>query len=256
MISTAVANPIRQTSVFQIVESDALRQDPGGRTELKFALSQADPAKLRRLLEGNCRRLLHDGPVSSVCSVYFDDAQLSTCRANLIGVGLRRKVRLRWYDTPLPPSDFFLEVKWRKHRVTGKHRLRLRSQQPLAELSYAQIRQNLDMLIPEPLAPDWLQYNEPTALVRYSREHFTSDDGLRLTLDYNISYYDQTGRHAISTAFPHRHEGLVVLEGKVPVGREAELRRWLFPFAARVSRCSKYVHACSRLGLIRGMESY
>ena len=40
----------------------------------------------------------------------------------------------------------------------------------------------------------------------------------------------QTGRRTISTAFPRRLEGLVVLEGKTPLGKEAELRSWLHPF--------------------------
>ena len=75
-----------------------------------------------------------------------------------------------------------------------------------------------------------MTYTEPIVIVQYNREHFATDDGLRLTLDYDLSYYDQTGRSMISTTFPNRLEGLLVLEGKTPVGREGELRRWLHPF--------------------------
>ena len=70
--------------------------------------------------------------------------------------------------------------------------------------------------------------------MQYQREHFASDDGaLRVTLDYNITCYDQTGKGSISTSFPRRLERLVVIEGKTPIGREGELRRLFYPFRAR-----------------------
>jgi len=169
----------------------------------------------------------------------------------LDGQRRRRKLRLRWYDSLQPGPDFYLEVKWRDNRVTGKHRLQMRSSEPLSSLSYHGIRQRLEGLVPEPLQRDLLRFSEPILIVQYQREHFATDDGLRITLDYGITYYDQRGKHRISTAFPRRLEGLIVLEGKTPVGREAELRRWLHPFAPRATRCSKYVHGCSLLGHIR-----
>ena len=42
------------------------------------------------------------GEVSLVSSIYFDDDQLNSCRESLAGVNRRTKVRLRWYDRPLP----------------------------------------------------------------------------------------------------------------------------------------------------------
>ena len=109
-------------------------------------------------------------------------------------------------------------------------------------------------MIPDYLVRDLVTNSEPIVIVQYNREHFATDDGLRITLDYDLTYYDQMGRKLISTSFPRRLDGLVVLEGKTPVGREAELRRWLHPFSPRVGRCSKYVHGCCQLGLIRESE--
>jgi hypothetical protein len=95
------------------------------------------------------------------------------------------------------------------------------------------------------------KFCEPTVLVKYHREHFTSADGaLRATVDYDVCYFDQTGKQFITTSFGRRHEGLVVLEGKTPVGRERELRKLVHPLGARVGRCSKYVYGCQMLGLI------
>ena len=115
-------------------------------------------------------------------------------------------------------------------------------------------RRGLEEVIPESLKRDLLKFSEPIVIVQYNREHFATDDGLRITLDYDLTYYDQTGRQMISTSFPRRIEGLIVLEGKTPVGREGELLRWLHPLSPRVVRCSKYIHGCCQLGLIRESE--
>ena len=121
-------------------------------------------------------------------------------------------------------------------------------------MTYQQIRRCLEEVIPEELQPDLLKFSEPIVIVQYNREHFVTDDGLRLTLDYDLTYYDQTCRQTISTSFPRCIEGLIVLEGKTPVGREAELSRWLHPISPRAVRCSKYIHGCCQLGLIRERE--
>jgi hypothetical protein len=70
-------------------------------------------------------------------------------------------------------------------------------------------------------------------------------------VDYNITYFDQTGKRRMNTSFGRSHDGLVVLEGKMAVGRESELRTLLHPFSARVGRSSKYVDGCLMLGMVR-----
>ena len=240
---------------FTVVDQTSQRQDLARRKEVKYAIVGADAGKLRSHLSINCRRQVHNGPVSTVRSIYFDDARLSACQANLDGVGIRNKLRLRWYDTLRPRRDAFLEIKWRDNRVTGKHRMQLQSVDPLHQLSYAQIMDGLHETVPEQYQHFLLRYNEPVAIVEYKREHFVSDDGsLRVTLDYDLTFYDQLGRQSISTDFACRMDDLVVLEGKLPVGRETDLRRLLQPFAARANRCSKYVHGCRLLGHIFGGE--
>ncbi len=237
---------------FEVIDAGASRADLTRRKELKFTLLQADVQKLRILLEGNARRQVHNHEVSVVNSVYFDDHQLSTCRANLDGLGRRNKVRLRWYDLPLPGQEFFFEIKWRENRVTGKHRFQVRANEPIGGMHYQAILANLAAALPQRCQSMLARYGEPTVLVRYRREHFVSHDrALRATVDYDICYFDQTGKRRITTSFARRHEGLVVLEGKTPVGRERELRRLLHPLGARVGRCSKYVYGCQMLGLVR-----
>ncbi|MEX2140698.1 MAG: polyphosphate polymerase domain-containing protein [Pirellulales bacterium] len=241
----------RLSTTFEVIDLGGARADLKRRKELKFTLPQADVQKLRVLLERNARRQVHNHEISTVHSVYFDDPQLSTCRANLDGLGRRIKVRLRWYDSPRPEQEFFFEIKWRENRVTGKHRFQVRASEAIGALSYQTILANLSSALPERCQSILARYCEPTVLVRYQREHFVSHDrGLRATLDYDVRYFDQRGKPFISTSFGRRHEGLVVLEGKTPVGREHDLRALLNPLGARVGRCSKYVYGCQMLGLV------
>lgn len=253
MIANSVP-ALQQHSSIEVIDVGACRTDLTSRRELKFVVSAAHLDPLRRLLEGNGRRQIFNGEVSLVHSLYFDDATLSACRANLNGLGRRRKLRLRWYDRPLPGNEAFLEIKWRDNRTTGKHRLCLRSGESLWTLPYRTILAQIAAAVPERYLPTLAQYSEPTLLVEYRREHFIAyERPLRVTLDYGVVYYDQTGKQRIWTSLGRRHEGLVVVEGKLPAGHEQDLRSFLHPFAARVDRCSKYVHGCQMLGLVRGM---
>ena len=82
---------------FHIIEDDAaLRAHLARRVEVKYPFPGGDIGKLRSVLASNCRRVAYNEAVSTVRSVYFDDGLMSACRANLDGVGSRRKVRIRW----------------------------------------------------------------------------------------------------------------------------------------------------------------
>lgn len=236
---------------FELIDDGESRSDLTVRRETKFPIDIADISLVRSLLQTNSRRLIHNEPVSTVRSIYFDDARLSACHANLDGMGLRRKLRLRWYDQLLPSRDLFLEVKWRNNRVTGKHRLQLRANREIGGSDYSELNRALIECAPDRLLPDLLSNPEPIAVVEYHREHFSSACGqLRITIDYDITFYRQLGLHRIRLEFPQRLPRIAVLEGKTPVGLERELRALLYPLTLRSGRCSKYVHACQQLGLV------
>ena len=154
-----------RTGAFHLVGEDVSRKDLAVRRETKCLLPNADVGKFRKLLEGNARRLIHNVPVSTVRSIYFDDVRLNDCQANLDGISPRRKVRLRWYDSLTPGDVLFFEVKWRDNRVTGKHRLELRTQRSVSKLTYRQLIDELiDVLPPQHMA-ELLRRWEPVVLV-------------------------------------------------------------------------------------------
>jgi hypothetical protein len=227
------------------------RPDLARRRELKYLLTGVDLEKVRRVLAVNCRPLVHRHPVSIVRSLYFDDMHLSACRANLEGLAHRQKLRLRWYDALTPGPDLFLELKWRANRITGKHRLPLQARVPIGEMRFRDLQRHLTDLAPPTWQRPLLSGVEPVLLVEYHREHYVSRyPGLRITLDYQFTYYEQLGKQSLNTSFPRRLPGHAVLEGKVPVGKEAELRQLLHPLALRVTRCSKYVLGCQHVGIV------
>jgi hypothetical protein len=240
-----------RTGAFHLVGEDVSRADLAVRRETKCVLQNADVGKFRKLLEGNARRLIHNEPVSTVRSIYFDDVRLSDCQANLDGISPRRKVRLRWYDSLTPGEVLFFEVKWRENRVTGKHRLELRARRGVGELTFRQLIDELIEVLPPEHVADLLRRSEPVVLVEYRREHFASADGrLRVTLDYDLAFYDQTGKRSISTSFPCRLPEMFVVETKGPEDCQREMKELLHPFAPRMGPCSKYVHGCCQLGLV------
>lgn len=236
---------------FHLVGEDASREDLAVRRETKYILPNADVGKFRKLLEGNARRLVHNEPVSTVRSIYFDDALLSDCQANLDGISPRRKVRLRWYDSLTPNDVLFFEIKWRENRAMGKHRLELRARQEVCELSYRKIFDELIDILPPQYIADLIKRSDPIVMVEYRREHFASADGrLRLTLDYDLAFYDQTGKRSISTSFQLPMPDMFVVEVKGPENCQQEVKELLYPFAPRMGPCSKYVHGCCQLGLV------
>ncbi len=239
----------------QVIANESSRSDLASRREVKFLFPQADVVKLRRLMACNGRRVVHQGPVSEVRSIYFDSPRLTACHANLSGVSQRRKARLRWYDAAVPGSEAYFEIKWRDNQLTGKYRLKMEASPPFSECSYTQIINGLLDALPADYVGRFLAGCDPVAIVEYRREHFVSHDGdLRATLDFDLAFYDQTGKQRINTSFARRLPEMVVLEVKAAPERVVELRELLFPLNPRVGRCSKYVHACRALGLIGSAE--
>lgn len=236
---------------FHLTEATSVDPTFAGRREVKYLLDRANLDLARELLESRFDRVVFNRPVSIVRSIYFDTHQLSTCYANLKGVGRRHKVRLRWYDQPLPDKDVYFEVKWRRNQVTGKFRSPLALQRPLKEISYQQLQQGLAAALPESSRVYAQLYDQPVVVVEYRREHFSCRDlGLRMTLDYDLVFYDMNGQVRPALGFGVPLPSLALIEAKSVPPAPRNLSRLLRPLAQRVSRCSKYVHGCAQIGRI------
>jgi hypothetical protein len=231
---------------------DSQKTDPTTkrRSEIKFLLPHADLGKIRSILEVNCRRIRHEGPMSLVSSLYFDDASLSAYRENLDGVGKRAKARLRWYDQRDQEGRFHFEVKRRTDLTMDKGRLAILSSVPLRSLTFQDILSELSAILPVKPRETLMRRPEPILISEYKREYFREyHSPVRITLDFDITYFDQSGRRRPGKKFGVRTPEWIIVEGKAPVGEELRLRRLLYPLQLRITRSSKYVMGCQRLGL-------
>ena len=225
------------------------------RRELKFALSHVDSDKLRTVLEVNCQRIFHRGPSTVVSTIYFDDPFLGACREHLDGAPRRAKVRLRWYDDDL--QSFFFEVKRREYAMVRKERLMIRSRVPLTAMSYEDIVAALHQVLPLPASEMLRSRAEAALITQYRREYFRSRGlSTRLTLDERIVSYSQIGLHQPNQRFGMKERELVILEAKVPENGGEELREVLHPLQPYLTKSSKYVRGCLRLGLLTETEAY
>lgn len=229
-------------------EADSTRGP--GRCEIKFALPGADVGKISAILGANARReTFGRTPVSQVNSIYFDDASLSACHESISGIGRRSKVRLRWYDRPLPDDRLFFELKSRRNQVSWKERVPISAQGPLAARPYPDLLRQIGSRLSESQASHLCGRDQPVVLVSYRRQHFSDrSTGVRATLDYDIVGYDQTGCASPRRGVPSALEGLVVIEVKAASIDVDLVRQILHPLTPRRTRCSKYVLCCQRVG--------
>ena len=135
--------------------------------------------------------------------------------------------------------------------MTGKFRSPLALQRPLKEISYHQLREGLAAALPESSRVYAQVYDQPVVLVQYRREHFACRDlGLRMTLDYDLVFYDMNGQVRPALGFGVPMPSLALIEAKSVPPAPRNLSHLLRPLAQRVSRCSKYVHGCTQIGRI------
>lgn len=228
------------------------RPDLEQRVEHKYVFDCGDPGSLRASLLQHCRPLQYAGPVSLVHSLYFDRPDLQSAWDNLAGIGLRRKYRLRWYDTPRPTGTVFVENKWRRHQATGKHRLGVTGVELGAADRLADLRAQLCSLAPgHPAMQGLLSHGEPVLLVVYRREHFeVVGTPARLTLDYDLRFVPLLGQRCLRQRFAQTLPSTCLVEFKSPNAHSPAERRAVQALRARQARFSKYVTGCQRLGYL------
>ena len=220
------------------------------RHEFKYEYRHCDPGKVETILDVNTTPIYHASRESLVSSVYFDTPTFTSFHENLAGIARRFKLRLRWYDSPLPDKHTFFEVKRRLNRATAKDRYEIFSSQPLYKVGWGDIVGALLKYLPEKPRTLLRLRPEPIALVQYKRKHFRVRDPhlqIRLTLDRDIVTVNQLGAGHLVTAFPVPLNGRMILEVKSSPRQKRQIPQILLPLRPRVSRFSKYVVSCAYL---------
>ncbi len=186
----------------------------------------------------------------ALASLYYDGPDLRFYHEKLDGINVRRKLRIRRYESSEPLTEttlVFVEIKQRVNRVTQKRRIVLPYR--------AALRLCNERIIPAHAPQDarvlneieWMlwQYNlRPVSIVRYARQAFIGsayDPGLRVTFDtdltFQVRHLQLDERPAGQPLFP---TGWAIIEIKV----NERMPYWLTELVAahnlNLVRVSKY----------------
>lgn len=184
-------------------------------------------------------------PPRQVNNVYFDTADCRCLDANLMGLGERAKLRLRWYGpSRRRVTGAQLELKRRSGSVGWKEILPLVVELDLAGERWSELTHALREAAGDAAAPWLAAFPYPALLNHYRRAYYVTPDGvLRLTLDTQLHAYGQRDaeRPNLDRPAPLPDRGLVELKAPVDTPSYQRLAGALAHFPLRPDRHSKYV---------------
>jgi hypothetical protein len=180
-------------------------------------------------------------PPRCVNSLYLDTLQRGNLRANLDGLGARRKVRWRWYGEDLGhAAQVYLELKERYGLLGAKRRDLLPCSLDMRR-RWPEILSTVRAHAGEEWRAVFLTVNQPVLLVRYRREYYVSADRkVRVTLDFEQEAYDQQLglRPNLRVRLPM--SDLITIEVKADRAHAARVQEIVADFPIPRSRNSKY----------------
>jgi hypothetical protein len=245
--------------------------DNGGNTirkfnrfELKYLLSLQQTERFKSALQAYVVPDEHghnDGRYT-LASLYYDSPDLRCYRENEAGLKVRRKLRIRRYETGevlTDESPVFVEIKQRYDRVTQKRRTIMPYREALRLCNDRQIPNHGpgDKVLIEEIYVFLWQYNlRPASIVRYDRQALTGTDydtGLRVTFDTALSFQaHQLHLHEQPSGLPMLPANLAVMEIKV----NERIPLWLTDMIAahnlRLVGVSKY---CRSIEAVRSIPA-
>ena len=190
-------------------------------------------------------------PGRTVNSLYFDNIFQESVKTNLAGISKRNKTRLRWYgdnfSSTLKPV---LEIKSREGRLGSKRAYHM----PFSIASLES--KKLNDIAKETFNKEFLNSNfhkelqdylVPMLLVKYSREYFANVDGIRITVDKKIRFFQTVQNQTLDSLKPVNYSNFIV-EVKFPQNLKNNVANILRPLQLTPKRHSKYLTGLSMLG--------
>jgi len=221
------------------------------RYEIKFILDQSSLVQARRwMMQYSSAKRTH--PTRSINTIYFDDPNFTSVSDNLSGISNRKKYRLRWYHFEDRSNIQLLnfEVKYREDRVGKKNRFLMKNLRDsildtkfidLFDKSLAELNSNGIFL-------DNTSFLSPSLQVNYLREYFEGLEGIRVTIDQNIKFFNP---FSYSTPFQMNPISIpqVIMEVKFSPEQKDLVSNSLRSFHLIPKRHSKYLVGLASLGL-------
>lgn len=202
------------------------------RHEWKFAIPDGNPLQIASMLVGHPAAFHTTYPQREIRNIYFDTPELDTYRANLDGIGLRRKYRLRWYGDSWGQSP---NARWEtkiKDNQLGRKAV-INAETPLAWTIFAEN----DFTRP----PSWPSELRPSLINAYQRAYYLSfDQQIRLTLDWGQQFWQFPKQAHHQTPPPDAHWPVCVIELKFDEPQLARARDIAQGLPFTRSKHSKY----------------
>ncbi|MBI4577295.1 MAG: VTC domain-containing protein [Planctomycetes bacterium] len=181
-------------------------------------------------------------PPRHVNNLYLDTPDLATYRANVDGLALRVKFRLRWYGEPRGEVRPTLEAKCREGELNGKRSWAAGPLRVDRDLDSAGVRRSLEAAGAGPVLAGLFRELVPVLVNRYHRHYLVSADGVRLTLDDGLVAHRLWPWPRLDTDL-RRPAGRVIIELKYPEGRSPSAEGFRLGLPLRLERSSKYASA-------------
>lgn len=212
---------------------------PTPRYERKYLIQQVPVHLVRQIIAQHPASFRTLYPDRQINNIYFDTPDFTTYKANVVGTGVRKKFRVRWYG-----DDFWevrkpkLEIKHRNNQTGTKDFFDLESfdWQHLPELTHTvnRLTHNGGLL-------------QPMLLTHYHRAYLgTGDQKFRLTIDTAQHFMGVRNYHfAAATRSARRFRrapDTVVLELKYDAPHDDDAQRILQYLPFRQTKSSKYVN--------------
>ena len=203
------------------------------RFERKYRIENMDLRHVLLLLKVHPASFKKIHPDRTINNIYFDTNNMGCANANIDGINIRKKFRVRWYgNNPFQLEDPTLEVKFKENQLGGKKLISL-SNFKLDELKSITATVNKNIGNQYPLIP--------TLLNSYDRSYWGSfDNKIRITIDSNLRFHSLL--HSPHFQKYRCRDEAVIMEIKYEKDQERTINRIteLFPF--RLSKNSKYVN--------------
>ena len=219
--------------------------NPNYRYEIKFVLDNAKLSSCLQWLfnETTANRVFDNRKVNSI---YFDDLGYSSVKDNLAGISNRNKFRLRWYgnsDSSIP----LFEVK------TKNGRLGCKTAYPIQSLQKKLLNTNFEKVASEcikEMENQNIVFDEhlvPTLQVNYAREYYETHNGIRITIDQEISFSDTQLYTKLNENNEYSYP-LKIMEIKFDPSMQKLVSELIRPLNISPKRHSKYLVGLSMLG--------
>lgn len=173
-----------------------------GRQEDKYVIPIYQMDELRRsvapYVQPDNHRALQNSNIYRIRSIYLDSFELKDYWEKHSGLQMRKKLRIRGYNTLEADSEVFLEIKWKDNTFISKDRVPVKYSGLADLLAGGDLEKHLpyrkDFPHAQSKASKFLFYLKrssrvPTNLVTYTREAYIGkfNHADRITFDSNIS---------------------------------------------------------------------